>query len=492
MNQAVATQGVSELRKHFYPAQYPPETGETPTLAIISAYECLCGIADYTYFLVQSLSKFADVTIYELDTEVFQQGGRSSREDAINQLAVMCDEIKQFDAVNIQFEPGTLGYNSRVAFKRYQQIVDAAPAVSVTFHTFLNHVKESRGFWKELSHLHLFRAFLGRSHSRSKKFITGKPVSYLKQAGNEKQASFIVHTQRESKRLARQYGVRKECVFDHPLSYLNNEMIADLKPSRMLKSLRLPKDTILLGVFGFISEYKGTDLAVEMIQELPSNYHLLIAGSIHPAESRSLMANMHPYLRTIVDKILAASKQSNDKQDQNTELDKLVLLVDKLKQNRAGLEGQSPGSEEIKKTKKLKLKDRVHFLGSQDRDEFLAIMNECDAAILPYRDVGQTSSGPISMAVDLSKRIIASRTSAFCEFSKYHPIRLELFDQNNYLELSQRAMSPQGLEDQQATHNWSTNVKTYFSAHGFEPVTQEQWDKAESHGVAAHVKKIAA
>jgi len=443
------------VRAHCFPAEIQPENGCAPKLAIVSAYDCLCGIAEYTYFLVQSLRKFADVTVIELDQHTFKNSTRMAREDAEKQLKIICNQLGKFDAVNLQFEPGTLGYKPQVAYRRLTEIVDASPAISVTFHTFLDDNRQSRGFWKELKKLRIKAALFGRGTSRSRYYLTTKPIQYIKAAGKQKDATFIVHTRREVERLVRVHGVSRTRVYDHPLAFLNPELVSNLEPSSMIRSLRLPEDTVTLGVFGFISEYKGTDLAVDVMKLLPQNYHLLIAGGLHPNESRAQATEIHPYLARIIGKILGDSDQAK-------------VSTRKSKQSSQDLMDADSS-----------LLDRVHFLGAQDRQEFLQIMHDCDVVVLPYREVGQTSSGPISMAVEMKKRVIASRTDAFAEFGKYYPSRMEHFDQNNFIELSQRICAPQELEDNPVELSWLTNVQLYFEAHGFDAVSEYQINQCE-------------
>ena len=62
-------------------------------------------------------------------------------------------------------------------------------------------------------------------------------------------------------------------------------------------------------------------------------------------------------------------------------------------------------------------------MGALAEAEFLAGMAICDAVVFPYLEVGQSSSGPISQALELGCRIIASRTHTFLEFAEYHRTR---------------------------------------------------------------------
>ena len=59
------------------------------------------------------------------------------------------------------------------------------------------------------------------------------------------------------------------------------------------------------------------------------------------------------------------------------------------------------------------LSQRIHFLGATGDEDFLAGMAICDAVVFPYLEVGQSSSGPISQALELGCRVIASRTHTF-------------------------------------------------------------------------------
>ena len=104
-------------------------------------------------------------------------------------------------------------------------------------------------------------------------------------------------------------------------------------------------------------------------------------------------------------------------------------------------------------------------MGAPDRNEFLTGMAICDAIVLPYLEVGQSSSGPISQALELGCRILASRTRAFLEFAKYHPDRIEFFDIGNHLELAERLLSRRQFPARVATEfNTETNKAVYLLA----------------------------
>jgi hypothetical protein len=105
-------------------------------------------------------------------------------------------------------------------------------------------------------------------------------------------------------------------------------------------------------------------------------------------------------------------------------------------------------------------------MGAVDDADFHAGMAICDVVIMPYLEVGQSSSGPISLAVELGCRVIASRTQTFLEFARYHPNAVEFFDIGNHLELAERiAARPQYAERRERPrYTVETNKAIYLAA----------------------------
>jgi hypothetical protein len=112
------------------------------------------------------------------------------------------------------------------------------------------------------------------------------------------------------------------------------------------------------------------------------------------------------------------------------------------------------------------LSERIHFLGATRDADFLAGMAICDAVVFPYLEVGQSSSGPISQALELGSRVIASRTHTFLQLGRYHPNRIEFFDIGNHLELAARILArPEfDLRSQYPAFNTATNKAIYLAA----------------------------
>jgi hypothetical protein len=88
--------------------------------------------------------------------------------------------------------------------------------------------------------------------------------------------------------------------------------------------------------------------------------------------------------------------------------------------------------------------------------------------VFPYLEVGQSSSGPISQALELGCRVIASRTHTFIQLSRYHHNLIEFFDIGNHLELAGRVRARPQFErrDHLPAFNVETNKAVYLAANG--------------------------
>ncbi|MGA8399820.1 MAG: hypothetical protein WB697_08015, partial [Stellaceae bacterium] len=219
----------------------------------------------------------------------------------------------------------------------------------------------------------------------------------------------------------------------------------------------LPSPSKLIGVFGFLNDYKGFGTSIRALYHLPANYHLLIFGATHPNEIQQNQP-LHPYIASLfqdgyVDTTLYEQIAASPNRGISLTLDIERQLTDLI--------GTHPRD----------LSDRVHFMGAVDDDEFLAGMAICDVVVLPYLEVGQSSSGPISQAVELGCRVIASRTHTFLEFAHYHPHTVEFFDIGNHLELAERiaARRQHAVQREPLRYTAETNKTVYLAANSAPP-----------------------
>ena len=198
-----------------------------------------------------------------------------------------CARAKTFDFVNIQLEHGTLGKNWRDIIRRFRWIAEASPALSVTFHTmFPYETLDYAAVALELARLRLREALAMIASDRNAR-MNRAICRTLHRLSKHKTVNVIVHTRRDMRVM--RYVHRLPSVFDHPLSFLNVSDAAALRAtstrSTILGLSPLPQSAKLIGVFGFLSEYKGFDVVIRAMHLLPEDYHLLIFGEFIPTKS---------------------------------------------------------------------------------------------------------------------------------------------------------------------------------------------------------------
>lgn len=395
-------------------------------LAIISTYDDLCGIAGYTKALVRQLQRDYEVTVFDLDQYLLRSTMRPLRKLGDQLIAGIVEKLDGFDFVNIQLEHGTLGAVNADIVRRFEMLARHDKPLTVTFHTVLpiggrglrdllraiRHL-DRRGFFEILNEMRVGREL-------------GHPIlKSIAVRQNRARTSAIFHTRRDARSHSLVYGLNR--VFDHPLAFYGTE--ADLAPPAA--GIRLPsavadeKDPVVLGVFGFISPYKGILTAIQAMRRLPDNYHLMIFGGLHPNDIRKGYS-IHPYLQQVLDLVrddLAPVPRAGKWVSRDTRVNVHVDDTQMLQQVLSGMSDISC---------------RVHFMGAVRDDEFASAIQACDAVVLPYEEVGQSSSGPLSIANDVGATIVCARNKAFLQYERYNPGRLNFFDIGNYMELAQR------------------------------------------------------
>jgi len=426
------------------------------SLAIVSTGSKLCGVAAYTAALRRQLNDAFDITVFDLNQYLLRSPHRGVRKLADLHVKEICRAIQHFDAVNLQLEYGTLGRYGSDIHRRFGWLTGAAPRLSVTFHTLLTPPSfPAAGFAKALVTLKFKNAARMQSDFRRTHLLSSGIARQLRRTQRHKQVSAIVHNRRDLCDVRYLYGINQ--VFDHPLSYLGAaevEAIRGAASRRRFPMLdELPSEAVLIGVFGFLNQYKGIETAIRALQYLPNNYHLLIFGGVHPQEIVPRQPR-HPYLSALFD---------------DAHMD--TTLYDHLTATGAAsappiMVAADQGLRELMGAHPRDLSARLHFMGALGEPDFLSGMAICDAVVFPYLEVGQSSSGPISQALELGCRIIASRTHTFLEFAEYHKNAVEFFDIGNHLELAERLIARPQFSPREGLpeFNIETNKATYLLA----------------------------
>jgi glycosyltransferase involved in cell wall biosynthesis len=425
-------------------------------LAIVSTYDDLCGLAGYTKALVRQLSDTFDVTVFDLDQFLFRNEGKRGQQLADEEIERICAELPSFDYVNIQLEHGTFGRKSSDIVKRVRKIIHASKNIAITFHTINKPAKSissiflsRKTFTSPIATWNDFASTLRENHLDQGIF------SELRSAQNRKPVSVVVHTRRDARSIQIMQRIKR--VFAHPLAFYSQAESEALREKRVGNGIRgrfdLKEGSVMLGCFGFIGEYKGLDTAVRALRLLPSNYHLAIFGGLHPNEIKPNMHKGESFHQNLIDSIKADDTLATATQDGGVS----------LKATPAELEAM------LKTRHPDNLVNRIHFGGALSDEQFAEAMLACDTVLLPYLEVGQASSGPMSIACDLRCHLIASRTKAFMQFSRFNPNRFSMFDVGNHIELAQlikheTECKPPPWPAQEFTTK--TNIETYLTAFG--------------------------
>ncbi|HTZ37266.1 MAG TPA: hypothetical protein VMB84_14640 [Stellaceae bacterium] len=397
-------------------------------LAIVSTRNRLCGIAAYTQVLERHLAELFEIRVFDLDQYLLRGRHPRLRAQADRHIKEICEEIRRFDAINLQLEYGTLGRSAKDICRRVDWLVRAAPRLSVTFHSLARPaflpIADLLGAAAALKWRTALDARRAAAHRRK---LASRIPAALRREQRRKPVSVIVHNRRDLADARHLFGFER--AFDHPLSFLSAAEARSIRsqatPGRFPLLDGLPLDAKMVGVFGFLNNYKGFGTAVRALHQLPPDHHLLVFGATHPNEI-PLNQPIHPYVAALLD----AGNVDRMLYDQLRDTRGASVTLD-IERHFAALFGVHPRD----------LSQRLHFMGALDDNDFLVGMAICDAVIFPYLEVGQSASGPLSQAVELGCRVIASRTNAFIEFARYHPETIEFFDIGNHLELAQRVLA---------------------------------------------------
>ena len=429
-------------------------TPTKPRLAVISTFDDLCGIAGYTKPIVKLLEEHFDVTVFDLDQFIFKSKSPAVQRLAERELIAFCKTLAGFDAVNLQLEHGTLGNTAASILRRLKLIVRHSRNITITFHTMIVNPP-----WPELALvkdcLRLrpvkgLQAYRIRRHDRT---LSKDFYAFLRREQSRRRIALIVHTRRDARTLKLLCGLKN--VHDHPLASLPQpaarKILAEATRDHFPALRDLPADAVVLGCFGFLSRYKGFDTAIKALHMLPENFHLAIFGGTHP-NSLVEQASVDRYVKQLLKLINPQLTMLDATGKKGTSL---VLSGSDVKEL-SGLRHR------------MNITNRVHFMGSLADADFPVAMAACDTIVLPYLEVGQSSSGPLNWAICLGKHIVASRNRTFTQSLRYYPGRFRLFDVGNYIELAGvlAAESKQtDLTEQRhpfpANYNTETNIDLY-------------------------------
>lgn len=371
-------------------------------LAIISSYNESCGNASYTEALRKEFTKYYDVDVLALKVSWLVSKNEKIHKLADSHIEELCEKIKKYDYVNIQFEAGLYGSHPNDIIKRVKKLIDSSKNLIFTMHRidlevsifdknvlkgFLSYdfISNLRNFWRQ--------NYFPRVYSQL--------IKHIKNIKN-KNIQIIVHTKKDCDTI--KYAFDFDNVHDFPLTFLNGEELhkyAQISDNNKFRNeYGLEQTDKIIGLFGFITDYKSHETAIKALRFLPENYKIIIFGSQHPM-SITQYEKINPYLNHLLSEI------------------------------------EYKNSDEEEKT----LHDRVLFAGNLGDEEFLKALHCVDYVVLPYLEVNQGGSGIASLAIETKAKTLFSNNKAFAELKRYFPDCFVSFDIGNYHELAYKIMN---------------------------------------------------
>src|SRR5271157_5865938 len=400
-------------------------------LAVVSTHDDLCGIAAYTRSLERQLGDVFDVTVFQLNQFLLRSTHRRVRRFGDKHIQAICREIRHYDTVNLQLEHGTLGHSCGDIFRRFNWIVRASPRLSVTFHSIMLADAFDFAEWlREICRFNFTKAITMRSGYMRANRLSAGIARRLRRAQRFKPVALVVHTRRDLWHMKYVHGMRN--VYDHPLSFIDVGEAQEIRRTASRAKFpvldAVPAQSKLIGVFGFIGRYKGFDTVIRALHHLPEEYHLLIFGGVHPNEIKA-----HQSIDPVVSSLFEAG----------------YIDTSVAERTRANSGTSAPVVS-------------VAVDGSM-RDLLVEHPKNLSARI-PYLEVGQSSSGPISQSLELGCRVIASRSRTFLQFGRYHQNMIEFFDIGNHLELAGLILARPRFDTRERllAFNVETNKETYL------------------------------
>lgn len=363
-------------------------------MAIVSSFSDSCGNAAFSAVLRDSIERYTPVCVdvAELNLSLTQSMDRRFREAAQHHLKELCRRLRKADGVNIQFEAGLYGTYPGDIVRRMKMLASANKNTSVTLHSprlVSAAASDARKGIKKVLTLQVgagMRDLIGSQLRKTGVRINKQVIEFLARRG----CRLIVHTERAREQIKAVY--RYDHIDVHPLRVIQHPHADQSGFMRRVRfSAGIGEGDTVIGMFGYISAYKGHLDALEALRLLPPTYKLLIFGRQHP-QTLQTDGKVDEYLKKLQMKVLEKGTM-----------------------------------------------DRVFFMGELAHDDFLAAAASVDVVWLPYYENGQDGSGIASICLELAPRVLCSTSFAFDElFRLIRYKNCERFDIGNVLELAKK------------------------------------------------------
>src|SRR3984957_457750 len=239
------------------------------------------GIADYTKSMMNALSVHgAENQIHMLDEKHLAY---LSLKELKKNIALVCEKVNAVDVVHIQhefsfFSKQSLKSANDIFYAFLQQFSEVNKPIVVTFHT------EADFFSAKLRSFLQCRNFFVHVQNYQLNYQWNKKISQL--LNKNPYFHVISHTKQTKSKLIHA-GIFADKITVIPVGISLRDHSNFLNNAEAKQVLNYSEDTVLLSLFGFITENKGHEFAIKALQFLPKHYQLAIVGGPHPEAKHS-------------------------------------------------------------------------------------------------------------------------------------------------------------------------------------------------------------
>lgn len=445
-------------------------------LAIVSSYQEECGAAFYSSRLRVHLERAGFVVdVKRLPVALLRVTWPASiRRKAEGEIDRIAKEIKEYDAVLLQFEPGLYGTLPRISYPRVRRLLSAAKRAVVTVHGFHRGVGGA-SVLGAVSSVLSGRLIDAREEleMRSRNLVryASRFWSYVRRSPHIHVLTFC----RADEILLRRFFDLQR-ITNYPITYFDQSEVAEIRHDTdreaLLAQFGLDSKKRYFGVFGFLSAYKGHLTAIKALEYLPEEWHLAIIGGEHP-HGLEADRDIGAYLRQLLAFPLEAERKNGHGStltNLETELGGLFAGTDV---DRMELKGDILAKTEFRHfLPNREILSRIHFLGQVADEEMARLYTTIDFAVHPYIKTksGQSGSGPGTMAIEFGARSLFTNVPVFREMNLYFPGAMTFFNVGNFLELAESLQRYGNFEQDLASareealikYNPSGMVETYL------------------------------
>ena len=339
------------------------------------------------------------MTILPLESELGRDNDPLARKAMRRHIDELCRKVQEFDYLIVEVEFGIFADRPSLAARYIEQIVTAkGTRTALTLHSFLVPGKSSslalslvQGLFAGKP-LRAGREWIGRREERKVKAFWRR----LARLERERQLAIIHFNAFDASKLQALYGTSTKFVF--PLVYFSDEerqarTIPAFRNKLMEDAAYKPNDVLVL-FCGFLTPHKGLDVTLEAMRYLPKQFKLVVVGgrNISFYQGR-LFERQDPYIERLNKTIREPSNS---------------------------------------------LENRVFFTGPLSDEGIELCFGAADIVILPYQETGQCTSGPGTLAAELSEKAVAANIRCFREIDAVFDGCFEFFEVGNPLQIAQQ------------------------------------------------------